>query len=110
MARSASVKVVFNHLPKLRQALRPRAGAIVQAAALGIEADAKRRVPVRTGALRRSIHTVMTTPLSATVGPSAEYGAYVEFGTRSMPARPYLIPAAEAARGPFVAAMKKLFA
>jgi HK97 gp10 family phage protein len=32
----------------------------------------------------------------ATVGPSVDYGAYVELGTGKMAARPYLLPAFEA--------------
>ena len=67
-------------------------------------------MPVKTGTLRRSIHTEMTGPTTAHVFPDVAYGVYVEYGTHRMAARPYLTPAAEAARPGFVAAMSKLLA
>lgn len=109
MATRSTVRIVSNDLPKLRGELRPRAGRIVRATALGIETDAKGRAPVDTGALRASIHTEMTGETSATVAPGVDYAAAVEYGTaRGGPAQPYLTPAAEAARPRFVEAMKKL--
>ncbi len=102
------VRIAFNHLPKLTREMRPKAAAVVRETALNIERDAKERAPVRTGTLRRSIHTVPTGELSAEVGPSVEYGTYVELGTRKMAARPYLIPAAEAERPKFLARMKEI--
>lgn len=38
-------------------------------------------------------------PLEAIVGTAIEYAAYQEFGTRTMPAQPYLRPAAAQVRG-----------
>ncbi len=49
-------------------------------------------------------------PYEAIVGPSVEYGIYVEAGTRRMKARPYLGPAVEAARQEFLTKWKDLFA
>lgn len=55
-----------------------------------------------------------TTPLSAlrssgapegVVGTAVEYGLYQEFGTRFMPAQPFLRPAADAVRGASAAAI-----
>lgn len=90
---------------------------------LAIEADAKGRVPVRTGNLRRSIHTAgfrkgqrfyggtddngKPVPTYAengrqtvvVVGTNAGYGVYVELGTIHMAARPYLGPALADNRG-----------
>lgn len=109
MARS-SVRVVYDHFPALRADLRPRAGQILDRAALRIETGAKARVPVDTGTLRRSIHTTKPTEMSRAIGPSVEYGKYVEWGTHRMAARPYMTPAAEAERPRFVEAMKKLLA
>lgn len=108
MARSSSVTILFNGLPALRGTVRENAGRIVQATALGIETDAKSRAPVDTGTLRRSIHTVKLTDLSATVGPSVDYGAPVEYGVHGRAGQPFMTPAAEAARPTFLAAMKKL--
>lgn len=56
--------------------------------------DAQRFAPVRTGALRASIHAE---PVdggdSVKVAASAEYAGYVELGTRNMAPQPYLKPA-----------------
>lgn len=72
-----------------------------------VEGEAKRIVPVDTGNLRSSIHTVWH-PLEKAVyvGTNVKYGEYVEFGTwasreptpfdssrRGMKPRPYLRPA-----------------
>lgn len=93
---AVSVRVVSNRLPTYEKAVD---AAVVNAVTRGgyrIEAGAKSRCPVRTGTLRRSIHTVISAGgKRATVGPSVAYGAFVELGTRRMPARPYLRPAFE---------------
>ena len=66
--------------------------------ALFIENRAKHHAPVDTGNLRRSIQTKMmtspsTTPTLGVVTCDAEYGAYQEFGTKFMPAHPFMGPA-----------------
>jgi HK97 gp10 family phage protein len=49
-----------------------------------------------SGNLKRSIGLeISANGLTATVEPTAEYAAYVEFGTRFMNAQPYLKPAFE---------------
>ena len=67
------------------------------AGAMVIENRAKEIVPVRTGNLRRSIHSEIESTTAnqavARVGTNVEYGPYVEFGTRRMSARPFLRPA-----------------
>jgi HK97 gp10 family phage protein len=40
--------------------------------------------------------------LTAEVGPTAEYGAFVEYGTSRMRAQPYMTPASEQAGEWFV--------
>lgn len=87
-------------------------------AGLAIEADAKARVPYKTGNLRRSIHTAAyhkgqriyggtdengraipadaggaRSAASVTVGTNAGYGVFVELGTIHMSAQPFLAPA-----------------
>jgi HK97 gp10 family phage protein len=89
---------------------------------LAIEADAKRRAPVKTGNLRRSIHTaafsegrriygasddngrptpnyVASKGAMAIVGTNCGYGVFLELGTRFMSAQPYLGPALNDNRG-----------
>lgn len=63
-----------------------------------VSQEAKRIVPVRTGALRDSIHvfyecTRGKQDISVGIGTELHYAGYVEYGTRYMSARPYLVPA-----------------
>lgn len=76
--------------------------------ALDVEGYAKTVVPVDTGNLKNSIQTMMESDVSAVVGTPVHYAIYVEFGTSRMAARPYLLPALERAKKPFVEAMKKI--
>jgi len=67
----------------------------VRSAAFSIEARAKLLAPVDTGFLRNSIITEVINDLNARVIVGAEYGLYVELGTRKMRAQPFFIPAVE---------------
>ena len=64
-----------------------------------IEASAKEKVPVRTGALRDSIITELVENSRSTVtievGPTEDYGDDVELGGSRKAAQPYLRPAAD---------------
>jgi HK97 gp10 family phage protein len=91
----------------------------IRAVGFAIEAAAKTKAPVGTGALLNSIYTVTTKhdgyPAVDTdaervslpapkadegfVGPSVEYGLYVEVGTNRMAAQPYLLPAVRQVEG-----------
>lgn len=122
----ADVDIVFNHFGPIAEQLPKAASQIIRAAALKIEADAKRLAPVDTGFLKSSIYASTSqgsdysgtggalpevTPSSdqeAIVGVGAEYAQYVEYGTWKMQAQPFLTPAAEAQRQPFLDAMTKL--
>ena len=68
---------------------------LVKYAAAKIQREAMRTVPVDTGNLKRSIMlSVDDDGKAATVTATADYAAYVEYGTRYMSARPYMRPAA----------------
>jgi HK97 gp10 family phage protein len=59
-------------------------------------ADAKRRAPVDTGALRDSIDwTPYNDGLGAEIGSTVDYAPYQEFGTWKMAPQPFLNPAAD---------------
>jgi HK97 gp10 family phage protein len=86
----------------------PRAEVAVTRTTLAVEADAKLFVPVDTGNLRNSIgHDITATPVSvdAEVGPTADYGAYVELGTSRMAPHAYLGPAFDRHAGELVDAL-----
>lgn len=63
---------------------------------------------VDTGALQSSIHVETPGPFTRLVGDGVEYGVYLEFGTKHMAARPWLLPAVETEREPFLASWKAL--
>ena len=57
-----------------------------------VESYAFRLAPIDTGAMRRSIR-VDSLPGSRQIGAAVDYSAFVEQGTRHMPAQPFLRPA-----------------
>ena len=86
-----------------------KAQTVVAKTAHDIEADAKSLAPVDTGALRNSISTTISNGgLSAEIGPTASYGAYVEFGTRRMSPQPFMRPAADQHFPEFTEAVSRL--
>lgn len=105
-----SVRVI-DRTPQAIAAIRAGARAGVGAGALMIETRVKellslkgpgvRSLPgeppaVQTGHLRRSVTTVIEEQgdtIRAKVGPQADYGRHLEFGTSRMAARPFLRPA-----------------
>lgn len=106
-----TVRIVSNRLPQMPAAIHAAVVAEVSRAAFEIEAGAKAKSPVRTGTLRRSIHSVFEAGgLRGIVGPSVLYGKFVEFGTRRMGARPFMRPAAEAQMPKFVDAVRRALA
>lgn len=101
----------------LRQApakVGDRARTVMRKTALDIEADGKRFAPVDTGNLRNSIgHSDLRTltqtgTLEVEIGPTASYGAFVEFGTSRMAPHAYMGPAFDRATPGFVDAMGRI--
>lgn len=77
--------------------------AVLESLASAAAATARQLVPVRSGALRDSIDSEVTTEPTGLVGRVivGDWKAnLVEYGTRLHPARPYLRPAIEAEVGP----------
>ena len=90
-------------LPKARQAMRK--------ALADIQAGAQNRVPVDTGFLRSSISTSTQGNGhfgSGEVGPTANYGGYVENGTSRQRPQPYLRPATDAVLPGYHAALEQI--
>ena len=99
VTNSTKVKRQIKELPDhMRDGLR----LAVKASAKQLKADARKRAPVESGDLRRSIrYRVDKDGLGATVIVGEYYGRFVEFGTSSMEAQPYLRPAAALERARF---------
>ena len=117
----------FNHWPQAIDIFDHVLGEVVRKAAFDIQAEAASRAPVDTGFLKNSIYVVtsessdygsggggsnLLPPVepppddkTAYIAVGANYGIYQEFGTRYMPAHPYLGPAVEAVRPGFEAAL-----
>jgi HK97 gp10 family phage protein len=97
------VVMTENQLPLYRRRLPKKADLVVRKSAFDIEALAKAAAPVRTGHLKNSIQATPrniggaagSTNLYWEVNVGADYGIYVEYGTRYMGAQPYLGPAVE---------------
>lgn len=121
----------FNHFPQISEELDTVLSQIVRKTALDVQAHAASQAPVDTGFLRNSIYTVTSegstyggagsppgdaTLLPQVPGPSdkttayvavgASYGAFVNYGTRHMAARPFWEPAVDAVRPSFEAALE----
>lgn len=108
----------YNHIPEAVKAIHEAAKKAVKKAALDVEGHAKVNAPVDTGYLRNSIYSVTAdssdyhggdkslpevgkpeSDTEAIVAVGASYGIFQEYGTRHMPAQPYLTPAADLVRG-----------
>lgn len=89
----------------------PKARAVVQKACADTTRDAQMWAPVDTGFLRSSIgyETRQSgSSIVGEVGPTAEYGRYVEEGTSRMAPQPYIGPAFDRNSGQFMDAMRRL--
>lgn len=104
---NTKVEITFR-VGDVSQYVQKRVGLAVNKARLDIEALAKTVVPVDTGYLKNSIESRMTSPMQAEITVGAEYGVHVEYGTTKMPARPFLSPAIDRVRAPFIAAIEKI--
>lgn len=82
---------------------------VVRKSAADVEAHAKARTPVDTGYLRSSIgsdHGRDGNLTYSDIGPTANYGSYVEFGTHRAGPQPYMMPAADKVAPSFVAGVE----
>ena len=105
-----SVVVQSNRLPSLPGLVRAGVRGAVAKAVFDVEAQAKTRAAVDTGALRNSITGQITGDTEGQVTTGVDYAVYVEMGTVKMPARPFMHPAADAVRPSFEAAIKQAIA
>lgn len=127
MARTV-VTLTHNRFPEIIRALPRETGEIVEETVLDIEtnikvgmasshngewygshqASAPGEMPaIDTGALAASIQTDVQ-GTKGTVYTNQEYAEFLEYGTSNMEARPYMTPAAESARAPFLRKLRAL--
>lgn len=93
-----------SRLPEIAAKVRPRVSkAVKEGAEEEIAVRARDRVPVRTGALRDAIEVRRAGAVQVRVvaGDSgAFYGHFLEFGTATMDAHPFVLPAADEGMAP----------
>lgn len=108
MAAGVTWVVVENRFPQIADALAYDADLLVRKAAMDIEAHSKMRAPVDTGILRGSIQAAAVAPKHWRVTVGAEYGIYLEYGTRFMAPQPYFQPAIDTVWPSFQSAMRRV--
>jgi hypothetical protein len=105
MTSQYTVTVDTRKLDQIRRTAPQKAQRILRTIALDGEADVKRSFGtspsspgeppgVDTGALRASIHTEKLDNFTQAIVCGVDYGAYLEFGTSRMAARPFFAPMA----------------
>jgi HK97 gp10 family phage protein len=99
-----SVEIDTAVLNRILRNLPGNAEAAVRRVALDVSEAAKLKAPVDTGALQNSIDARQVSPTEYHVGPTVDYGVYVELGTRYMAAQPYLGPAVRSVEAGLIAA------
>ena len=96
------------------QKVGDRVQVAIRKTALDIKGDAKKFCPVDTGNLRDSIGTSdlrsvgQAGVLEVEIGPTANYGGFVEFGTSRHGPAAYMGPALDRRTPDFVTAMEQL--
>jgi HK97 gp10 family phage protein len=82
---------------------------VLASVAFQVEAEAKVRAPVDTGALKNSIHTEKKKQGLYWVADAVVYGIYQELGTHKMSAHPFMVPAVERVQQYLADLYKRLF-
>lgn len=100
------MEVGRNDIGRIAAGLEAAVADEVRKTCFDIEATAKMKAPVDTGALMNSI-TAESEGLTGTVSTNVDYATHQEYGTHKMAAHPYMTPAAEAAWPEFLAGIRK---
>lgn len=111
MTDARELRSLGHDLTKAGLAASTKAVQAINKTAADITADAKSGAPVDTGNLKNSIGYDVSSSageVTAEIGPTAEYGHYVEFGTSRMAPQPYLTPAFDRRLPGFEKAMGQL--
>lgn len=89
------VVVRDNNFPRIKRNMQANMAQAFAKTANDVAGDAIAAAPVLTGYLKNSIQAFSLGPFHWVVRVGAEYGVYIEMGTRHMSARPFLHPAFE---------------
>ncbi|MFC0673549.1 HK97-gp10 family putative phage morphogenesis protein [Brachybacterium hainanense] len=108
---SAEFEIAARQFGAAAREVMPRAREAMKKALNDIRAGAQARAPVDTGALRNSITTATQGNQDyaiGEVGPTVNYGGFVENGASQQRAQPYLRPATDAVIPGYEAALTRL--
>lgn len=108
---SDEFELIARNLSNASREVMPRARQAMKKALGDIGTGAKNRAPVDTGALKSSITTQTQGNRDyarGEVGPTVNYGGFVERGTSRMRAQPYLRPATDAVLPGYEAALGQI--
>jgi HK97 gp10 family phage protein len=112
-ANITSVEGVYLELQNASKSVIERAKVAIKKTALDIEANAKAIAPVDTGNLKNSIghsdlRMLSAAQMSVEIGPTAEYGQYVELGTSTQAPQAYMGPSLDRYEPTFAKAVEQL--
>lgn len=113
MPNISSLEVIAADFRRAGPRAVARAKIVLKKTALDIERNAKAIAPVDTGNLKNSIgHSDMRllsgSNMAVEIGPTANYGGYVEHGTSRMAPQAYMGPSLDRFAGPFEQAMAQV--
>ena len=97
-----------SRMGELSAEVEGKAGKVIRKGALDILAESHNAVPVKTGHLKSTGHTVDVGPMRSEIRYDADYALYVEEGTRHMRAQPFLMPAFDHVKPMVMAALGAL--
>ena len=108
---TSELLVLAADLSKASAEVQRKGTIVVQKCAFDAQRIMQQEAPVDTGALKNSVGVSFSSggaALSAEVGPTVNYAAYVARGTRRMAANPFDLRTAEQISPIFEAAVKSL--
>lgn len=107
-----TMQVRDNNFAQIRKGLERKAAMLVKKTAMDWEAQAKSIAKQKgvfdTGTLINSIQAEEVGPYHWVIRVNVEYGAYNEYGTVRMPARPFFGPAGVIVRPQFLRALRQV--
>jgi HK97 gp10 family phage protein len=95
---TVDVVVAVNNTDKVLEEITHLVSQAISEVADELVNEAQALAPVRTGALRESIHKEPIDELNVAVGSELVYAPFIEYGTSRMSAQSYLTPASISAR------------